>query len=243
MTDVAKRAMTATEAHQLTSRIQLGIENLDAALREAIEGNVHEALGYPTLTDWWMEEVGSARLSGELRDRWIKQIRLDHPQKSQRAIAAAVGADQATVSRTLNPPSDADASPAKTPGPTDAATETPPADPGTAPASEVESPAQAAPREPDPTPEQYKADLAERIAAVAPEPARPAEPDPAAPPPPVQVEVGRRSAETIVQLVMVEVVAIIAAVDLGEDLITEQMVDDLQGAIDLLASRCEGIAA
>ena len=63
------------------------------------------------------------------------------------------------------------------------------------------------------------------------------EPEPMAPSREVRVEVGRRSAETVVQTVMAEVVAIVAAVDLGEDLITEQLIADLQAAVDLLASR------
>lgn len=82
--------------------------------------------------------------------------------------------------------------------------------------------------------EQYKADLAERIAAVTETAPARAEPDPLAPWP-IQVEVGHQSAATIVQTLMVEVLAIIAAVDLGEDLVTEQMVEGLQGAVDSLA--------
>jgi len=69
---------------------------------------------------------------------------------------------------------------------------------------------------------------------------KPIDPEPMAPPREDQVEVGRRSAETLVATMQVEVAIIITAVDLGEYLVTEQMIADLRIAVDLLESRLGG---
>jgi hypothetical protein len=264
MTDLAKLQMSSTDAQVLTLRIRHGIDELDAALREAVEGRIHIALGYETLTDWWVAEVGSARLSGEVRDTWIRQLKADRPDMDQRAIGAAVGTSQPTVHRVLNPRDSDESNP--TPGPAD--TTTWPVDPGTTPAPVTPEPGAASSTAPSGSGPAGVASTRGGVATPALEwwrwtcfgcrtpfegtdnacphcggrgtNRKPIDPEPMAPPREDQVEVGRRSAETLVATMQVEVAIIITAVDLGEYLVTEQLIADLRIAVDLLESRLGG---
>ncbi len=173
MTDLAmaKANKAISLAQRRAERIRLGMYNFILTRREIAAAYTERdwvTLGYTSFDAYVDSEFGEdrLRLSPEERREAVAELRLTG--MSQRAIGAALGVDQKTVSNDLRAGEEnsspaaitgtdgktyAATRPAPTPGPVDAA-DCPPADPGVAPDPAVaQSPALAAPQEPDPTPE------------------------------------------------------------------------------------------
>jgi hypothetical protein len=173
MTDLAmaKADKAISLAQRRAERIRLGMYNFIVTRREIAAAYAERdwvTLGYASFDAYVDSEFGEdrLRLSPEERREAVAELRLTG--MSQRAIGSALGVDQKTVSNDLRAGEEnsspaaitgtdgktyASTRPTPTPGPVDAA-DCPPADPGTTPApAVVESPALAAPQEPDPTPE------------------------------------------------------------------------------------------
>lgn len=102
--------LTPDEARSLTDRIRTSLQDVQALVIEAHQREAWRALGYNSWQDYVsgeFDERPPLQLPREMRVKVHREM--SAARMSQRAIAAATGADQATVSRDLS--GDANASP------------------------------------------------------------------------------------------------------------------------------------
>lgn len=101
-------SLTEDEAERLTLRISLKLgvladsyESVMPLIREAIDRNAHEVLGYPSVGAYAADRFGDTltRLGVEMRRDVVKE--LTAAGMSTRAIAPVVGVNNATVHRDL----------------------------------------------------------------------------------------------------------------------------------------------
>lgn len=99
-------SLTEESARELDGRIRAadqqianGVDELIDLLEEAASSNLHEALGFPTLTAYINDAVTFTNL--DARDRKFMTALLSDKGVSQRAIASALGVSQPTVHRDL----------------------------------------------------------------------------------------------------------------------------------------------
>lgn len=92
-----------------TARVLDALTDVERDIRRAYDGRAWLALGYLSWADYCASEFSDVRLWTSVEERHARTLKFREAGLSQRAIAALLGVDQATVSRELS--GDADASP------------------------------------------------------------------------------------------------------------------------------------
>lgn len=101
MTTSQSVELSASQARELTDRIKVGVEAIWELVKQAYQSRAWSVLGYESWDDYCTREFGTSRIRLPREERQEVVSSMREIGMSTRAIGAAVGVDQKTISNDL----------------------------------------------------------------------------------------------------------------------------------------------